>query len=77
MATARVKAPLQLENLSAEARQELLNNIPLSDENRLIAEMRFIYEYCLDDIAEDVGHTRKTVSNRLVHIMNKIKKAKI
>jgi hypothetical protein len=74
MGTARVQLPEKLELLTAQEWENLIQSLPVSEENKIIARMRFISEECLEDISEAVGYNRKTISQRLVHIMGKIEK---
>lgn len=72
MAMARTHLDGNLTHLSVTDWENLINEIPLNDENKLIAKMRFIDEECLEDISAKVGYSRKTISNRIKYILHKI-----
>lgn len=72
MAIARTHLDGNIAHLSVTDWENLINEIPLNDENKIIAKMRFIDEECLEDISARVGYSRKTISNRIKYILGKI-----
>ena len=72
MAIARTHLEGSLSHLSVSDWENLINEIPLNDENKIIAKMRFIDEECLEDISAKIGYSRKTISNRIKYILGKI-----
>lgn len=72
MAIARTHLEGNLSHLSVSDWENLINEIPLNDKNKIIAKMRFIDEDCLEDISARVGYSRKTISNRIKYILGKI-----
>lgn len=64
---------LKLEDLTMSEMTAVINETILTDENRKIAELRFLKLYTAEKIAEKLGYDDRTIAHRISFIKERLK----